>query len=280
MCPEYQDNVAKARAYCIKAGVELPAYFDVASAMPGDFNRACRALFCPEDDEDALFNLTLADKKAHGFDPARVFKTVVALHADPSSRAMSMAQDVGSIKVIKTREMDIEVARVLPPSEAVIRIYEGLRARDGKQGVIEPVGTAVCKHVNIYDGWDRVEHTDEELSAQGEEVFFLEKGILDLLDVKTLLVKNPAMDENRDLLALLDLDEGFKFRAKVCELNCGIKFIKEVVNTYPTFYTFLPQELMLDYKVPVPNEREAPSVENPEAEQRAEAEALENDDVD
>jgi hypothetical protein len=50
-------------------------------------------------------------------------------------------------------------------------------------------------------------------------------------------------------------------------LNTGIRFIKTISRIVPSFYTFLPQQMMRHYKQPRDDDRPAPSVQNPEAQE-------------
>jgi hypothetical protein len=61
---------------------------------------------------------------------------------------------------------------------------------------------------------------------------------------------------------------GLRFRLDLCELNIGVIFVRRVDGVFPSFHTFLPQQLMHGYKEAVENPRPAPSVLDPDAEER------------
>ncbi|EFY86113.1 hypothetical protein MAC_07847 [Metarhizium acridum CQMa 102] len=63
-----------------------------------------------------------------------------------------------------------------------------------------------------------------------------------------------------------------KMDITLVELNTGIRFIKTIRRIVPSFYTFLPQQMMRHYKQPRDDDRPAPSVHDPGAEEGQSAE--------
>ena len=271
VCPEYQDDVNKARALCAQAAVELPACYSLVNSLPGDFNTACR-IFCPADENAGLWSdAGLAYRMDEGFDPLRVFLTTVALQPLVGAKAQALADDrkkLETLRVVSTEEMALELVDISQPSEGLVKAYAGVKVKEGATGRIQPVGLATFRHCHIQDGWVRTRPSTAELAARPPVSILLEKNLLDMLDAKPRVAEKLGTQEN--FLSLVDLEAGIKLRAEVCELSCGIFFFKHVHEVYPSFYTFLPQELMFGYKEPLPNPRPAPSVENPDADEEAE----------
>jgi len=213
--------------------------------MPGDFNLACTELFLKDTTENfdtGFVNGMMPDE----FDPEWIFKTTVALRADDIDEELTAhtMKDISAVKVINTKTVALEVTKIIKPDRNLVKYYSGVKSRDGKRiGTTRPVGIVFFKHCFIEDGWDSPRPTVAELESCGHEAFFFEEHIVDLLGI------------------------GFKLRAIVATLNCKEKFITQVLEVLPSFYTFLPQQLMLNYKEPVDNDRAAPSVDNPDAEE-------------
>ena len=98
VCPEYADNIAEASRICSIASKEIPELGAIGAAVPGDFNLACRILFCntgsmPEDDGHFLCKENTPDYVEtprstwdssfvvpKDFDAERVFKTTISIH--------------------------------------------------------------------------------------------------------------------------------------------------------------------------------------------------------
>jgi len=278
VCPEYQESINKARVLCAQATVELPATYGLANTFPGDFNLACR-IFCPPDEGAGFWGDTyLAYQMDHGFDPRRVFLTTVALQPSVGAAARALAEDntkLASLHVESTVQMTLELVDVSMPSDTLVQAYAGVKSKDGEAGRIEAVGVATFKHCFIEDGWERHRPSDAYLAAAPRVTVLLEKSLLNLLDVKARVVERLSKVDG--CLPLVDLEAGIKLRAEVCRLSCGITFFKHVLEVYPSFYSFLPQELMFGFKEPVPNPRPAPSVENPNADEDAELQMMENE---
>ncbi|KAJ6786580.1 hypothetical protein PWT90_10633 [Aphanocladium album] len=100
---------------------------------------------------------------------------------------------------------------------------------------LKPLGRAVFRTADIEDGW--VHQIPPERLADDEDVVcFFEQDILNEMTV------------------------GTKVTAQICELSSGFRFVKTLENVQPSFYTFLPQHLIKDYKPPRINDRPPRSV--------------------
>jgi hypothetical protein len=257
VCNEHCDDVKRAREICLKAATELPACYDLMKLLPGDFNLACTALFCKDDD---FCNHILAE---NDLDPARVFKTTVALQPGlVGAKTLQMAKSLESIEVVQTTHMELEIQRCEQPAAEIIGLYDGVKSK-GK-GKIRAVGAIILKHFRIEDGWERKKSFEQNLQTHNDEILLVEHVIIDAFQKGR---KNPAAAAMPRM----------KMRVEVCELNTGLKFIKRLDTIRPSFYTFLPQELMFNYKEPDANQREAPSVDNPLLEETQEARETERE---
>ena len=291
VCPEYDEDVKASRAICELAKIELPNCLNALPRMPGQFNLACVELFCKEsahrvfdDGLDPLLNTTATTNK--DWNAAHIFRTTVELQNKViGSKAAQMAkEDISSIRIVRTREVELEITRLVRSPRGVRERYAAMvkslaeEAEEAKQpdGDQEPktsgedrgqeaardidgsapkmAGVVITKHYSIEEGIANQPRPDEdELAARGPEAFFLDTDVMKLLRV------------------------GMKLRVVMHELNCDINFVSVVKELLPSFHTFLPQELMVDWKEPKPNEREAPSEENPDAEEESADKEMDED---
>lgn len=267
VAPEYSDDISRALATSLAAKVEIPLASAAFKALPGDFNLSARALFMPDRREEIGHSATHAIVALQGrlekaMDAERVFKATIAIWGHLfGDKEMARALEIDSVKIKATRIYDLELVSVIFPDESVRESYAGIRHKaTGEQRVVEPAGLAQFRHIIIEDGFERPADEDKaEIAAREKEVFFLEESIVGTAE-------NPG-----------PLLPGMKVRATVCELDCGLKFFKDILEVKPSMYVFLPQELMLHYKEPLDNERPAPSVMNPDAEEKVMEEMIDED---
>lgn len=288
VCPEYEDNLTQARKICELARTEMPSIGEVGAAMPGDFNLACQVLFCstgrassgpagPNDSGDVHYEVKPFDGAEHknswdtgiiapeGFDAERVFKATVSIH-EPGLIDRVLQHNEDPIRVAKTYDDAFAVKEIIPPTEDIINVFDGIKDKAGKTRTVKPIGRVVLVPTIIEDGWD---------------------------NHPTLAEGRPDADEVRPIsiylehTTLANLKEGMKLRLTICELDTavvvgcggggGLAFIKACYEILPTFHTFLPQSLMMHYKPPRTNDRPPPSVDDPEAEDRAVLAEVEED---
>ena len=265
VCPEYEANVKKAWEVCERAKIELPMCAAVIREAPGEFNTAARILFCTDQQPhdctvDPAHPMDAYREKNPKYwefqDAILVPKSFKAKFIFKSTMAFSITHfivpwdyEAKGYAIKDTYNQDYEVvdpkdhqnvsANPEFPGEGDEFIHSAL----DKDHNLKPVGKIFVKPCVIEDGWDnRLSRAD---ASDKVEFFLLEVHILHLLTI------------------------GMKLRLVVCELDCGFKFVKQVLDVLPSFYTFLPQELMLQYKEPKLNERPAPSVDDPDVEDRA-----------
>ncbi len=286
VCPEYGEDVKAAREICSKAHAELPKILCAIPRMPGHFNLACTKLFCKEPQHTALHDgldplHALPNKD---WDAMHIFRATLALQGTiVGQKTRNMAEhDFTGIHIVNTREVDLEITKLVPPSDDLKQRYASYAADgpehshgdahagangDGHCGgngdagdkncgsAVELAGVVIAKHCTIIEGYaNQPQPSAAELASRGKEAF--------LLDANTMAMLCPGM----------------KLRVVMQGLNCDLNFVSAVKEVTPSFYTFLPQELMMDWKEPRPNEREPPSVDNPGADEEAVQAMLDDDD--
>lgn len=276
VCPEYRENLVEATRICERAITELPRVGASGRSMPGDFNLACRILFCcssgivTKTDFSPTITTTATtdfamyeDKKDHelapgemvkvpgaidsavlapaNFDATRVFLTTLALQ---EPEMMERAKEMRDIRVINTYEDTYEVTKVVFAPEGFHSLYKAATAHDDALRKIGPVGYVVLFPTIIEDGWDDHPTLDQgRASNPGKPIsLYLDHAVLDHLVV------------------------GMKLRLAVCETNMGLEFLKECREVLPSFHVFLPQTLMMHWKPPRLCERLPPSAEDPDRE--------------
>lgn len=266
VCPEYADNLAEACKVCELANIEMPKIRATGAAMPGDFNLACRILFCGTGktisvslaavtNNDVLYE-EKADKSAHvlgswdtsiiapkDFDADRLFKATISIQK-PELIDRVLAMNEQPVQVVKTYEDAYAVKDIVFSNKDIVNIYKGIKGKDGRTGAISPIGYVVLVPTIIEDGWDNHPTLAEgRADNPGKPIsLYFEHSIMENLKV------------------------GMKMRLIICELDIGLEFVKECTAVLPSFHTFLPQALMMNYKAPKPNERLPPSVDDPDAE--------------
>ncbi|RYC63023.1 hypothetical protein CHU98_g3194 [Xylaria longipes] len=252
VCPEYKSNIISARNVCEIAPTEFRYIHKLMSRLPGTFNLAARSLFCEggveniDEDEnyEALVVFRLTALLSPSSEEAKQSKEQILKHEDPAM-----------IKVISTTEQTYQVLGIERPRHKDKKLVDEQLAAINLNVKLRPAGCFRVAPTIIAHGWGNMPRPEEVGFGNAKEVEFL------------------LEDE---LLAMFEV--GMKIRMTVCELNIGLRFIKEVHDLRVSFDTFLPQYLMTDWKDPVPNERPPPSIHNPNAEEKAMSAEMEADD--
>lgn len=255
---------------------ELPRVGATGRSMPGDFNLACRILFCcsPGSAAQSDFSSTVNkpqlimfdDKMEHelaagkmvkvpgavdasvlvpgDFDATRVFLTTLALQ-EPEMIERAKYMKEKPIRVINVYEDAYEVREIVFVPEEFHVLYKAATAHDNSLREIGPVGYIVLTPTIIEDGWDGHPNLEEGRPRNpGKPIsLYLDHAVLDHLVV------------------------GMKLRLAICETDMGLEFIKECHEVLPSFHVFLPQTLMMNWKPPRLNDRLPPSAEDPDREE-------------
>ncbi|KAK3688213.1 Argonaute siRNA chaperone complex subunit Arb1-domain-containing protein [Podospora appendiculata] len=238
VCPDYADDLKNAQKVCEDALEEMPSITKALGLLPGEFQDAGQAFFCNDDnDQLSSFENQLNIEQSIDKRLARI-RAGVTMAVFPGPKHMMPTPEVTTTK---SYEKSFEICEVSLPDNQALAKYKSINQHLVGDTQVKPCGWIVARQATILDGWDT---TTPEPTPNGPPMaFFLEEKILRLLKV------------------------GMKMSMGVRVLSNGVNIIKYVNNVYPTFYTFLPQELMLTYKEPIPNPRPAPSVNEPNAEE-------------
>ncbi|KAL6812468.1 Argonaute siRNA chaperone complex subunit Arb1 domain-containing protein [Trichoderma sp. SZMC 28015] len=236
VCPEYEENVKEALNVCLMAREEWPMLNSLQTALPGLFNFAATELFSKTDPDAWALDLFQIPE---GFDPKSVFYSAITMLGD----IKVFEHLVGNtIELVNQYECTLEITKVnLPTTELIERFQKLAITTDGNKKIrLMPLGKLTLKPAVIEDGW--VE-PDIQHPLQGKEIdLYFEQNIL------------------------VNLKPGMKMTLEICELGADVRFVKRIRKIVPSFYTFLAQELMVHFRVPEQNDRAAPSVHNPTAE--------------
>ncbi|KAK0620489.1 Argonaute complex, subunit Arb1 [Immersiella caudata] len=238
VCPECTEDIHKALEICDRALKEIPRMFKVGNNFPGDFNSAARTMFCKDRMESFEF-----DNKVQGevdeTKARRCFGTLAAVMLEEGrGRRLAAIMDGKEAPAIETAEKTYEIATITPPCKEHLQYCHQINkylARKDQE--VRPCGYLTVVPTFIPDGLDHATPEKVAKESTGADTFIMEGDILKSLDV------------------------GMKLDMVTCTLvGEGFKFIKYVTQIRPTFYTFLPQELMLHFREPLKTNRPAPNV--------------------
>lgn len=232
VCLEYKDQLIAAREVCDLAEEELPKLKEVDMGLPGGFNVACSTLFggnyanlyasggdwVREDD-----NLGWSKDDAH-----RVFMAGIFAHGtEEQLRKVEDANANGAhFKVISEDTLGLEVVAVEFANDEARSIYEDASFTNT---IVKPMGKLHCNR------WVVPHAAPVDLPAS----------IIKQQNAQTFEF---LVDD--DILKFCSL--GMKIEAKVIELDLGVKWIDYVENTYASFFTWLMNERIREWKEPGP----------------------------
>jgi hypothetical protein len=237
VCPEYEEDVKVAMEVCQSAREEWPMLNALQTALPGLFNLAATELFSTPDPDAWSFQLF---KMPQGFEAKSVFYSSIAMLEDPRPFVYLAGQHA---TLRRQYECTVEIASITPPSVGTIERFNSLQllTQEGTQKLpIAPIGKIKIRQAIIEDGWvyPDIQHP---LATKDIDLYF-EQNILE------------------------NFRPGMKLTLEIGEIGGGINFVRRIRKIVPSFYTFLAQELMRGFKPPRENDRPAPSVHNPTAE--------------
>jgi len=239
VCPEYSTDIHEALAICHQAFEEMPFICDTIGKFPGDFSDAACTLFCKGRKEDFEF-----DNSAKNSFDEQTARTIFGIHAalildQERSRHLGKLMGEKEPVPIKTVDQTYEIVKIELPSERHLAYYKQVNQHLKKDLHIRPCGYLSVRPTFVRDGYDRRMPEKAKQRFSEVDVVLVEKDILQSLKVGMKL----------DMLLCTVIDEGFKF-------------IKYVSRIRPTFYTFLPQELMQHFREPVKTNHPAPNVDD------------------
>lgn len=236
VCPEYSQDIRKAIDVCEAARDEWPLLASFSSVLPGTFNLALAHAFGVYEANDWPFAEAM-DAKAKD-EAQMIWLTILALSGQKDLCDLAFTNR-HLCRVSREVQCDLEVTAINRLSRD--EKEEAKTARIGDT-VLAPVGRVDLEPTTIQDGWVypvRAQHPPGWKTS----VFF-EEPILDHLRV------------------------GNKMSVTLCEVQLdgssktpAFAFVKTVHDILPTFYTFLPQQLMRHFKAPKEMDWQAPDAD-------------------
>lgn len=228
VCPEYEADVKRALQICDDAREEFPMLLRLGEVLPGEFNLAAAEVFGIHEERDWAFD---ASCKMDRPDPRMVCMSYLAMlpeGPDWFNRVVNNKHEV-----VNKYQCTVEIQRILHPRNESRKVV-----KTASMDLTALIGRVVVKPATIEDDW---EHPSVPRPFS--------KGTMELI------FDEPILD---------NMKPGMKMTIVVCEVNVGYRFVKSLENIVPTFYTFLPQEMMRHYRQSRENTRPAPSIHDRE----------------
>ncbi|POS82524.1 hypothetical protein EPUL_005140, partial [Erysiphe pulchra] len=246
VCPEYKTDVLAARRIVDLAATELWAIHRIAPKLPGDFNKAASILFGGRyknvwgfgylDEIEPDFENHVST--IGGFSEKRaelIFMTAISICGGKEQAAQV---DCSKIFIINTEKKFYEVVEIEHPNSHIIDQYSRMKDINGNIGQIKPLGSVKLRYWRN-PGIEQADYSDDENSPEDYE-----------LESEWYWVEDEILQ---------DFFPGLKLEVEIKELNIGMKYIDSFVGILCSFYTYLPNEKMVNYKVPVAGTRPAPT---------------------
>lgn len=250
MCPEYKDNIIKARQICDIASVELWKNVQLIQQGPGSFNQSCSLLFggryhgSGEETNDWVPAQSWADRNLTPAAARKVVKFAIAGIAshEQASRFQELATK-GELSAKQIPDIDgFEVISVSKPEADVRDFYHGF-APDlpivGKikaRSFLNPAKPEIDMSPKERKAWQ------EGKGPKYDFEFFLEEDLLQ------------------------HCYPGLRVASAIWEINCGVYYFDEIISAYPSFHLVLANDLMLRWKTPKEIVGEKPNVLDAQAE--------------
>lgn len=247
VCPEYEVNLRAARSICVLAETELWMINQLAAVMPGDFNKAASTLYGgfykglnveePTWTTDLPQTLGMSNAVAE-----RIFNVAIG-HLATTEQFEAMMDCKQIAYVTKTDFRSLEVVEIVMPSQEVKYYYSGTKDTRGVAGNLKPLGVLRVKN------WNNPEAAEEDLTEEEEAAIAAAGG-----SINDSVTEDFWLEEHILKLCFV----GMKFECTVRELNIGVKYFDSIMGIYCSFFTYLPNERVSDWKEPRPNERPPP----------------------
>uniref|UniRef100_A0A8H7K5I1 Uncharacterized protein n=1 Tax=Bionectria ochroleuca TaxID=29856 RepID=A0A8H7K5I1_BIOOC len=229
VCPEYEDDVKNALQLCLDARSEWAAVDLLQRKLPGNINHAAFNSFCVDENDEKNGGEDKIDQET--LDNAKVdFLSSLALLEDDTLFAK---HSTGHPKEVHSFFCDVEVVSIHRLEERIAKRFESLCINDSSLG-LNPIGSATFVPTTI--GSDLVNPPMPRPFPEDKMTLYFD-------DAHLALMK-----------------PGMKLKLNVGELDTGFRYIRMVGTVYPSFWTFLPQELMKHFKPPRLSERPGPSI--------------------
>lgn len=257
VCPEYKDNIHKARQVCDLAFVELWKNVQLVQQGPGAFNQSCSMLFggryrvTGEDSWDWIPAQTYSGRTLTLDAARKVVKFAIAGAASHEHACQFQKLAVqGNICAKQILDIDgFEVISISKPEDDMHAFYHE-HARD-----LPVVGKIKAKSFR--------DPAKPEIDMSAEERKAWQEGKAPQCNFEFFL--------EEDLLQLCY--PGLRITSDIWELNCGVYYFDEIISAYPSFHLVLANDLMLRWKAPRALAQEKPELLEMQAEQVGQAEA-------
>lgn len=236
VCPEYEEDINNALGVCERAVEESASILAIWDKLPSHFATCLRVLKCEGcDEQDSTGAQGIHKTVTH----SHAVNTVAAIASILVPELAKAAATQHDWKVIDTSSHSFEICKINLPDETAKAKLQTINLYSPQYPDIEACGTFTANWITIEDGWDHYPQRSSIPHRVPEEIeFVVEESILRLLKV------------------------GMKLTLEVCTTSADWRFIKSFKDIKPSYYTFLPQELMAGFKQPILSERPGPSVHN------------------
>jgi hypothetical protein len=258
VCPEYTMEILEAQRICNLAQTELLAIRQASKVLPGNYNKAVSTLTGGHYENLYISNIKwtkdFGDTPPPGMsidEAERIFKTAITL-VGTSEQFDAVLERKTMPRLIKSEARFLEVVGIIFPDDMMKYRFSRVKDIHGDIGRIQPLGVLQVKN------WNNPEAGNEDLTVEEEA---------ELDTARANPVDTPVEEFWLEELILEECFIGMKFGATVRELDIGVKYFDTMMGVYCSFFTYLPNECMVDWKTPRPNMRSPPTVDNPETQE-------------
>ena len=237
VCPEYEEQVKAAIKVCDLAEEELPKLAQVDRHLPGGYNVACSMLFKGHHSDQLAQGDWAQGTQGGNFTAEQawmVFKTGIFAHGtkEQIQAVELMKNDFTTAGPFKELEVGLEIVAIEMPNDGAKAVY-ACALKEDKENIIKPMGKIRCKEWKVptappTDLPAGVRDARRNPDPSREYVFILEESTLESCFV------------------------GCKIAATIKTLQPGIHWIDYHEATYASFYTWLANEKIKEWKEPGP----------------------------
>ncbi|KAL8906996.1 MAG: hypothetical protein Q9207_001682 [Kuettlingeria erythrocarpa] len=235
VCPEYKHQILAARAVCDLTDKELPMVMKAQNLLPGNFQTACSEIFggtfqgvhgnVPGWDDNAVRLIGMSEDLAK-----QTFRVGMSTHVSDAVASSYMDQnEKNNLTTARSYDTGLEITKLIPASAEVNAFYQQHPAAKG----LKPLGQLVAKTwvppYQLPRDLTEEEKADEE-GRPGR-----------LATTHNFLVEDYVLET---------CFVGMKLEVTVREMSFGLEFFDAVSAVLCSFYTLLPNELMLGWRIP------------------------------
>lgn len=233
VCPEYKAQINAARSTCDLAEKELWACKQASLWLPGDFNTACSTIFGGYyanmyiGDQDWAKDLNIY-KGMSTETATRIFKAGLAAQAtEEVVNAFTTKMKENNLAVVSAINTGLEVTDLIKADNDVLEMYAAQKPS------LKPLGRMKAKT------WYNPTLPEEDLTE--EEV---------AAATTPLEIKEYELWVEDEILEKCFV--GMRVDATIRELNFGILYFDTVIGVHCSFYSLLPNEMIIGWREPGP----------------------------